>query len=128
MFPGCQVNANTKPPLGLFPTQTTQNFHRGKKNPPANDHTIKHYRTQRKHSTINKSKQTQNVGGLAISKFALIKQSKKDYKINTFKIVEETKMKIEIIRKYQETMKIGQIDLKSYLKIMLKDVLQEKGS
>lgn len=68
------------------------------------------------------------MGGLAISKFALIKQSKKDYKINTFKIVEETKMKIEIIRKYQETMKIGQIDLKSYLKIMLKDVLQEKGS
>lgn len=58
----------------------------------------------RKESTTNKGKQTQSTGGLAFSKLELKEQLKKDYKINIFKIIEETKGKLEFIRKYQETM------------------------
>ena len=63
-FPGYQVNANIKPLLGQFLPQPQKMSTVGRI-PTISDPAVKHYITERKHSTMNKNKQTQNVGGLA---------------------------------------------------------------
>lgn len=61
---------------------------------------------------MNKSKQIQNTGRLAFSKLDLKEQLEKGYQINIFEIIETKYIyKIYIIRKYQETIQIRQIDL-----------------
>ena len=64
-FPGYQVNANIKPFLGAISYLDQKKMSTGGRIPTINDPAMKHYITERKHSTMNKNKQTQNVGGLA---------------------------------------------------------------